>query len=64
MSQYLTDEYREKLADLVKDNSEISQRDIEERFVQKCREMRRFMKEGTPASAICRLSFSVIKSEL
>lgn len=62
--RYLTDEYRGKLADLVEDNPGISQQDVEERFVQKCKELSQFVKEGTPVSAIRRLSFSIIESEL
>lgn len=62
--RYLTDEYRQKLADLVVDDPAITQREVEERFVRKCEDTSELVKDGTPLSTIRRVSFSTIESNL
>lgn len=61
--RYLTDEYRERLCELAETNSEASQRQIEARYIEKCKELRDFLKDGTPDETIRRLSLDTMESE-
>lgn len=59
----LDEEYDAKIADLC-DQYGVNRVDVEQRYLDQCREIERQMKDGTPLRVIRRLAFNKTESAL
>lgn len=62
--RFVTDSYREKIDRIAAAQADLSRGDVEERFVEQCREFERFLKDDAPKGVIQRAAWQTMERNL